>query len=126
MRLKQQEIKSHREQQLIKQDNRCGLCKEPLELSEAVLDHCHDTGALRMVLHRGCNVMLGKIENGMAINRIDLGRLAKIAHNLIPYIVATPTSEFLHPTYRTSEEKAEQRKKRAKARRNKHLINKNS
>lgn len=121
MKLKQREIKSYREQQLIQQNNKCGLCGEDLPLEEAVLDHDHKTGALRRVVHRNCNIMLGKIENAMVFNRIDLGRLSKIANNLIGYIVADPCSEMLHPTYRTDEEKALLRKKRAKARRKKKI-----
>lgn len=123
MKLKQREIKSFREEQLIRQENKCGLCGEHLPLEEAVLDHDHKTGALRRVLHRNCNVMLGKIENAMVFNRIDLGRLSKIAHHLICYIVADPCSEMLHPTYKTADEKAELRKKRARARRKKKISN---
>lgn len=100
---------------LSEQTGCCALCQEPV-LDDAVLDHCHKTGLIRGVLHRGCNSLLGKIENNMPRSQVNLDRLEKIAENLIKYIV-TPKSEFLHPTHRTPEEKKLRAKKRAKARR---------
>ena len=104
MKLKYREVKELREQQLIRQGNCCSLCGEVV-LDDAVLDHCHKTGAIRGVLHRGCNALLGKIENNMPRNRVDMGRLAGIARNLIKYLTADPVSEFLHPTHKIKEPK---------------------
>lgn len=99
MKLKYKQVKEFRSQQLEKQDNRCGLCAQ-IVIDDAVLDHCHKTGQIRGVLHRGCNALLGKIENNMSRNRVDMGRLAQIANNLIRYLTAEPISEYLHPTYK--------------------------
>ena len=104
MKLKYSEVKPLREKLLSEQDARCALC-EQLVLEDAVLDHDHKTGVIRGVLHRGCNALLGKIENNMPRNRIDLGRMARIADNLIKYITADARSEFLHPTFKTPEER---------------------
>ena len=71
---------------------------------DAVLDHDHKTGLIRQVLHRGCNSLLGKIENSMPRSRVDIRRLEGIAQNLIQYLTTTHT-EIRHPTHRTSEEK---------------------
>lgn len=120
MKLKHTEVKPFRLQQLERQNNCCSLCGEPLTIEEAVLDHCHTTGVLRGVLHRGCNALLGKIENNMPRNRVNLGRLSNIANNLIKYLTDDPISEYLHPTYKTQEERKELVKKRARARRKKH------
>jgi len=98
MRLKYTEVKTHRSQQLLEQNNCCALCGEEI-IDDAVLDHDHKSGLIRKVLHRGCNAMLGKIENNMARNRIDIERLSKWALNIVDYITKTH-SDLQHPTYK--------------------------
>ena len=105
MKLKYSEIKTFRHQQLIKQLNCCSLCGDPVAEDQAVLDHDHKSGQLRGVLHRGCNSLLGKIENSMPRSLVDIGRLANISKNLIKYLTADAVSELLHPTYLTEEER---------------------
>lgn len=104
MKLKQREIRDWRIRQLGTQDYTCALCGDSIDPEEAVLDHCHKTGFLRKVLHRGCNSLLGKIENAMPRSRVDLKRLENIAGNLVEYIT-TQHTEVLHPTYKTKEER---------------------
>ena len=41
-----------------KQNGLCAICHQPLGDDEAV-DHCHETGVVRGVLHRKCNAALG-------------------------------------------------------------------
>ena len=118
MRLKQREVKPLREKLLKDQTGCCALCQQPV-IDDAVLDHDHKTGEIRGVLHRGCNALLGKIENNMPRNRVDLGRLSKIAENLIKYLTADPKSEFLHPTHRTKEERYEKLARKRKQNREK-------
>lgn len=103
MKLKSTEIKAYREAQLQHQNYKCALCGEDIQ-DDAVLDHCHKTGFLRQVLHRGCNSLLGKIENSMPRSRVDIRRLEGIAHNLVNYLTTTHT-EILHPTHKTPEER---------------------
>lgn len=100
MKLKYKEIAPLRERLLVDQSYRCRLCDDVVYPAEAVLDHDHRSGLLRGVLHRGCNSLLGKIENAMPRSRVDLSRLSKIADNLIVYLTADPVSEYLHPTYK--------------------------
>ena len=108
-KLKATEIKDYREQQLAKQHNCCSLCGDPIAEGKAVLDHDHKTGLIRSVLHRGCNAMLGKIENAMEINDISKQRLARIAANLIHYINHSST-DLLHPTHVTTPRKKKVKK----------------
>jgi len=44
-------------------DGVCELTGQKTDFKDTVLDHDHDTQAVRGVLHRQSNAMLGKIEN---------------------------------------------------------------
>jgi hypothetical protein len=103
VKLKYKEVKEYRLEQLAQQNHCCALCGAVIE-DDAVLDHDHKTGLLRQVLHRGCNSMLGKIENNMPRSRMDLQTLRVFAERLVDYIETTHT-DIRHPTHRTSEEK---------------------
>ena len=103
-RIKYSEIPVVRGYLLEQQNNCCGLCGDTIEEGKAVLDHDHRSGIIRRVLHRGCNSMLGKIERNMARSEIDLFRLMKIADKVADYISNT-TSNWIHPTYQTLEER---------------------
>lgn len=105
MKLKYKDIKPFREAQLQKQNYCCALCGEPLTLEEAVLDHCHKTGQLRGVIHRGDNTLLGRIENNMPRSRVNMTRLANISQNLIKYLTQESVTELLHPTYKIKQSK---------------------
>lgn len=104
-----------REQILKEQQGLCAICHEPVTQDEAVLDHCHTTGYIRAVLHRGCNAYIGHMENNQKRNRITATRLARILANFVYYI--NTHRLLVHPTHKTPEERAERAKKRAKKRR---------
>lgn len=104
IKLKYKEVSPLRVRLLDQQSGCCRLCEQPI-VDDAVLDHDHKTGEIRGVLHRGCNALLGKLENNLARNRVDLGRLAKFSENLISYLTSDPQSEFLHPTFKIKEPK---------------------
>jgi hypothetical protein len=108
-KLKYKEIPAVRNYLLEQQEHRCGLCDDIIDEGKAVLDHDHRSGIIRRVLHRGCNSMLGKIENNMARSEIDLFRLMKIADKVADYISNT-TTNWIHPTYKTQEERAMMKK----------------
>jgi DNA-binding sugar fermentation-stimulating protein len=103
MKLKYKDIAPYRAEQLQKQNNRCALCGDVV-VDDAVLDHCHKTGLLRQVLHRGCNSMLGKIENNMPRSKMTIERLEEFAGRLVEYI-KTQHTEVLHPTFKIKEPK---------------------
>jgi hypothetical protein len=115
MKLKTSEIRDYRLKTLTQQGHNCALCSEVVATAEAVLDHDHRTGYVRGVLHRGCNSLLGKIENSLTMNRITPERLKNILDNLQFY--TNQHHAVLHPTYRTPEEKRQRARKRAKLRR---------
>ncbi len=98
MKLKSTAIKSYRLEQLEKQNSCCALCGDVI-IDDAVLDHDHKTGLVRQVLHRGCNSMLGKIENNMPRSRMNRDRLRTFALNLMQYIETTHT-DITHPTHK--------------------------
>lgn len=103
MKLKYSEVKGTRERILVQQKGCCALCQHPI-VDDAVLDHDHKTGKVRQVLHRGCNAMLGKIENAMPRNRITMERLKTFSDNLIKYL-EQEYADVVHPTYKTKEER---------------------
>ena len=114
MRIKPKDIKPLREQLLKEQNGLCAICGEHIHPTEAVLDHCHKTGYIRSVLHRGCNAYIGHMENNLARNKITPLRLQSILSNFLFYI--NSHKPILHPTHRTPEEKVERAKKRRKSR----------
>lgn len=114
-RLKQSEIAEERRRRLAEQGGRCALCKETVRQDEAVLDHCHKSGRIRAVLHRGCNACLGHIENNMPRHKLtDIRRLSAFLRSIPAYLWADYQHEPLHHTHRTEEEK--RLKRNAKAR----------
>ena len=104
-KIKYKDIPAVRNYLLEQQAYRCALCDDIIEEGKAVLDHDHRSGIIRRVLHRGCNSMLGKIENNMARSEVDLFRLMKMASTVADYISNT-TTNWIHPTYKTKEERA--------------------
>lgn len=114
IRLKPKDVAAWRTTQLGKQFGKCKLCGCDLDPAEAVADHCHKSGLMRGVLHRGCNAFLGKIENCIKINKLQ-DKLEFLVHPEVLGYMQTTMSVF-HPTYRTEEEKRIRRNKKARKR----------
>jgi hypothetical protein len=112
---KPKDIRPLREQFLKEQLGLCALCQEPVDIDQAVLDHCHRTGYLRSVLHRGCNCYIGAMENNLQRNLITPSRLKEILANFDQY--RTQTKPILHPSHLSPEEKRLRANKRARAKR---------
>lgn len=116
-RLTYSQVPVVRARKLTEQQGVCALCGEAPEVP--CLDHCHTDGHIRGVLCRGCNALLGKLENNR--KRYGLGnetRFAKFLNNVAPYLTRYRFGDLLHPTYKTADEKrlarnAAARKKRA-------------
>ena len=60
-RIKANQVRGLREKLVKQQKHKCPLCGEELTLEDAVLDHCHSAGHVRMALHRSCNAAEGRI-----------------------------------------------------------------
>ena len=103
-KLKQSEIRGVRKKMLQAQEGLCLICGERILQGEDVLDHCHETGYNRGVLHRTCNVFLGKIENFH--KRWSKGKpLIAMLLNTAQYIQEDYTENELHPTHKTPQDK---------------------
>lgn len=50
---------------LAQQEGVCAVCKEPL--TDPVIDHDHDSGVVRGIVHRKCNFLLGLADENVSI-----------------------------------------------------------
>lgn len=115
MRLKVSEVKAYREKLYAEQGGVCALTHYPITLDQAVLDHCHTTGQVRGVLHRGVNSLLGKVENNHKRYGVSLPMTAAMGRNLGDYLTADYSANPSHPTHKTEDEKRIRRNKLAVA-----------
>lgn len=116
-RLKAGEIKGYREELYVKQGGRCALTGYSIPLTDAVLDHCHKTGHVRGVIHRGVNSLLGKIENAHKMYGVSLPMVYAMGKGLEAYLTQDHTLHPLHSTHKTTEEKRIRRNTLARKRR---------
>jgi hypothetical protein len=120
-KLKSKEVKTTRLALLEAQGWVCAICKLACEEDQAVLDHDHKGGHIRAVLHRGCNALLGRVENNAPRHGIKLEQLIAFLAGASVYVDVHRTNQtsLIHPTHFTPEEKVERRKKKAKKAREK-------
>ncbi|AFR52565.1 putative DNA endonuclease VII [Pseudomonas phage MPK7] len=94
------------------QNKLCPLCGKPIDISvkgEAVMDHDHETGLVRGVLHRSCNTAEGKITNAAG----SWGCKSMKYSDIIPYLrslltyLEGPKHPLIYPLHKTDEEKHE-------------------
>jgi hypothetical protein len=109
-KLKYNEVKIIREQMAHDQNNKCALCEHDLDVP--CLDHHHKSGIVRRVLCRSCNVLEGKITNSLPRCKMTEEKLTNFLKNYMDYV--NLESEYIHPTFKSSEEKKIAAKKRAK------------
>lgn len=114
-RLKLSELKAWREAKLEEQGGKCALCGEACAVTEAVADHDHRTGELRGVLHRGCNAMLGHLENNRARHLLTNDRrFSRFLAAVMGYLLQHRDDPVFYPTHKTADEKRELKNKRAR------------
>lgn len=117
VRLTAAAVKAYREAKLKEQGGRCALTGYTITPSQAVLDHCHTTGHVRGVLHRGVNSLLGKLENNHKRYGVSLPQMVAMGKGLEAYLQQDNTTKPYYPTFRTEDEKRERANKLARARR---------
>ena len=110
-----------------RQGGKCLVCGKPINVtvqgkgSDYALDHCHESGEVRGLLHRSCNSALGKIDHAAGC----WGAKSMKYEDIIPYLKAVvayyewveknPTG-MMYPSHKTPEQKKEaDRIKRNKA-----------
>lgn len=104
------------------QQNLCPLCGKFIDINikgEAVIDHDHDTGEIRGILHRSCNSAEGKIANAAG----KWGAKSMKYTDIVPFLkrvvtyLEQPGVGLIYPLHKTPEEKKELLNKRARTRR---------
>lgn len=98
-KMKYNEIPTIREQLLVENNRCCALCGLPVPDGKGVLDHDHKTGSIRGALHRGCNSLLGKLENNYKRYGVDLKMFSL---GLSKYLEDNESDQYglIHPTHK--------------------------
>lgn len=101
------------------QQNKCAICGHHFTVSDgSVLDHDHDTGLVRGVIHRSCNGAEGKVKTQAKRSHkgvkpadfvVQLGKY--LEHHKVPRV------HYIHPTHKSEQEKRLERNAKARKRR---------
>lgn len=104
------------------QNGLCPICMKEIDITikgEGVIDHDHDTGEIRGVLHRSCNAAEGKISNAASRWGAKSSSYAAIIvylENLVGYLKQPGTGMMYH-SHQTPDEKRDARNAKLRERR---------
>lgn len=120
VKIKSTDIAQVRDELLEKQNWICPVCNQSLRYTltrNIVVDHDHNTGYIRAVMHRGCNKAEGSIFKtaqkwGKAAN---LQEVIKVLESLIAFwkLHNKPQTNLIYYNHKTPKEKQEAAKKKA-------------
>lgn len=105
MRLKHSQVETTRNTRWLKNGKKCELCGQPVSQTAVVLDHCHKHGWVRGSICRGCNSLLGKVENNAP--RYGVRNLTAFLFGAATYLQRNSVfhSGLYHPLHKTEDEK---------------------
>lgn len=103
-KLKSKQVAPLREELLARQRSICLICGEKIHEGEAVLDHDHDTGFVRGVLHRNCNQIEGRVKSWCKRNGKGVD-FRTVLRNILLYWDKDYSGNPVHPTHKTEKEK---------------------
>ena len=112
-------MRSYAHKLLKEQDGLCPLCGKPIDLTikgEGVIDHDHDSGRIRGLLHRSCNAAEGKISNAAArwgAKSANYADIIPYLKNLVAYL-EKPPKNLIYPMHKTADEKKDDRNRKAR------------
>lgn len=110
-------MRSYAHRLLKEQDGKCPLCGKEIDLSikgEGVIDHDHDTGRIRGLLHRSCNAAEGKISNAASrwgCKSSSYPAIIAYLQNMVAYLTRPP-KDVIYPMHKTQDEKKDERNKK--------------
>lgn len=107
MKLLSKDLAKYRKLQWENQNGICPICELYIPLEEAALDHDHELGNCRQVLHLGCNRYEGIIKKAFTRSIGNKKGVSpnKTLKNLVEYLLEDYTSNPIHPTELTAYEK---------------------
>lgn len=103
-------MRSYAHRLLKQQNGLCPLCSKPIDLTikgEGAIDHDHDTGRIRGLLHRSCNAAEGKISNAASrwgAKSSAYPDIIAYLERVVVYLKQEPTT-FIYPMHKTKDEK---------------------